>query len=295
MDRIAYLLFRTFSALFCIIPFRLLYIFSDFLYLVVFYIVRYRKPLVYLNLRNAFPEKDPQEIDRIARQFYKHFADLFIESLKSFSMSEASLVERYRFTGTEMLAGLYREGKSGICVAGHYGNWEWGGVASGPQILHKPVGFYKPLSNQYIDAYLRRTRVKGRARLASITDTALTFSTDWGEPALYYMVADQSPSSPRLAYWMEFLNQDTAVLHGPEKYARIHNIPVVFAWVKKLKRGYYTVEFRLVEKDPSTVKSGVIMQKYMQMLEEVIRENPQYYLWSHRRWKLKRPEVKAAQ
>jgi KDO2-lipid IV(A) lauroyltransferase len=101
-------------------------------------------------------------------------------------------------------------------------------------------------------------------------------------------VADQSPSSARLAYWIEFLNQDTAVLHGPEKYARIHDIPVVFAWVKKVKRGYYTVEFKLLEADPSKTKTGELTTRYMKMLEAVIIEQPQYYLWSHRRWKLKR-------
>lgn len=288
MDRLTYFLFRSFSVLFSMIPFRLLYIFSDVLFFVVFYLVRYRKNVVYDNIRNSFPTKSEAEVDRIARQFYHHFTDLFIESLKSFSMKEADIVNRYRYSGTEVLDALYKEGKSVICVAGHYGNWEWGGVASGPQLTHKPVGFYKPLSNKYIDAYVQMTRVKGRSRLASILETAATFATDWGEPAIYYMVADQSPSSPRLAYWMQFLNQDTAVLHGPEKYARIHNLPVAFAWVKKIRRGYYTVEFRLLESDPSKTKTGEITTRYMQMLEKVIRDQPQYYLWSHRRWKLKR-------
>jgi Kdo2-lipid IVA lauroyltransferase/acyltransferase len=288
MDRLTYFLFRSFSVLFSMIPFRLLYIFSDALFFVIFYLVRYRKKVVYNNIRNSFPAKTEAEVDRIARQFYHHFTDLFIESLKSFSMKEADIVKRYRYSGTEVLDALYKEGKSVICVAGHYGNWEWGGVASGPQLAHKPVGFYKPLSNKYIDAFVQKTRVKGRSRLASILDTAATFATDWGEPAIYYMVADQSPSSPRLAYWMQFLNQDTAVLHGPEKYARIHNLPVVFAWVKKIRRGYYTVEFRLLDSDPSKTKTGDISTRYMQMLEKVIQDQPQYYLWSHRRWKLKR-------
>ena len=203
-------------------------------------------------------------------------------------MSEDELIRRYKYYGTEFLEEFYRQGKSVICVAGHYGNWEWGGVASSPQLIHKPVGFYKPLSNKYIDDYIQRTRVKGRSRLSSILNTAETFNTDWGEPAIYYMVADQSPSSSRLAYWIDFLNQDTPVLHGPEKYARVHNLPVVFAWVKKIRRGYYTVEFRLLESDPSKTKTGEITTRYMKMLETVIREQPQYYLWSHRRWKLKR-------
>ena len=154
--------------------------------------------------------------------------------------------------------------------------------------MHKPVGFYKPLSNKYIDDYVQRSRVKGRSKLASITKTAETFKTDWGEPAIFYMVADQSPSSPRLAFWLNFLNQDTAVLHGPEKYARIHNFPVVFASAKKLRRGYYSVDFQMLEPEPNQTKTGEITARFMKMLEDIIKENPEYYLWSHRRWKLQR-------
>jgi KDO2-lipid IV(A) lauroyltransferase len=288
MDRLVYFTFRIFIFIFSIIPFTILYLFSDVIFFFVFYVAGYRKPVVYKNLRNSFPEKSNDEINRIAKQFYHHFSDLIIESLKSFSMSEQRLVERYRFMNAGFLNDLYRQGQTAICVAGHYGNWEWGGVASGTQILHKPVGFYKPLSNKHIDDYVQRSRVKGRSRLAPITKTSETFNTDWGEPALYYMVADQSPSSPRLAYWLDFLNQDTAALHGPEKYARIHNLPVIFAWARKVKRGHYTIEFTLLEQDPSSVKTGEITTRYMKALEKVIREYPQYYLWSHRRWKLSR-------
>ena len=147
---------------------------------------------------------------------------------------------------------------------------------------------YKPLSNKYIDQYIQKTRVQGRAKLASIIKTAETFKTDWGEPAAFYMVADQSPSSVRLAYWVNFMNQDTAVLHGPEKYARVHDYPVVFASVKKIKRGFYTVDFKLLEANPVQTKTGEITGRFMKKLEEIINENPEYYLWSHRRWKLKR-------
>ncbi|MEI7664340.1 MAG: lysophospholipid acyltransferase family protein, partial [Bacteroidota bacterium] len=111
---------------------------------------------------------------------------------------------------------------------------------------------------------------------------------DWGEPAAFYMVADQSPSSPRLAFWVNFLNRETATLHGPEKYARITNFPVVFACVTKLKRGYYMADFRMLEAEPAKTKTGDITSRFMKMLEDVIVEKPEYYLWSHRRWKLKK-------
>jgi KDO2-lipid IV(A) lauroyltransferase len=208
--------------------------------------------------------------------------------MKAFSMKEEEVVERYKYENMEFLDDLYRQGKSAICVGGHYNNWEWTGIASGTQLKHRPVGFYKPLSNQKVDAFVRRTRVKGRSLLVPITNTTAVFLEDYGEPALFYMVADQSPSSVRLAYWMQFLNQDTAVLHGPEKYARLHNLPVVFVFPQKVKRGYYKVRFSMLVEDPSKTAPGEIIRLYMNALEKIIQEAPEYYLWSHRRWKLKR-------
>jgi KDO2-lipid IV(A) lauroyltransferase len=288
MDYFTYLVFRSFILLFRFIPFRLLYGFADFIFYLVYYLVGYRKKVVFENLRNSFPGKPEIEITMIAKKFYHHFADMLIESLKAFTMTQEAVIKRYKFNNTVSPDELYKKGQSIICVAGHYGNWEWAGIAAGKQMLHKPVGFYKPLSNKFIDGYIQKTRVQGRAELASIVKTAETFKTDWGEPAAFYMVADQSPSSARLAYWVNFLNQDTAVLHGPEKYSRVHNFPVVFASVRKVKRGYYTIDFKMLESEPHQTKTGEITGRFMKMLEEVIVANPEFYLWSHRRWKLRK-------
>jgi Kdo2-lipid IVA lauroyltransferase/acyltransferase len=288
MDYLIYLVFRVFIFVFRFIPMRLLFGFADLIFYLVYYIAGYRKKVVFENLRNSFPGKTEEEIGLIAKGFYHHLADMLIESLKAFTMTEKEVVKRYRFINTAFLDELYKQGRQVIVVAGHYGNWEWAGIAAGTQMAHKPVGFYKPLSNKPIDRYVQRTRVQGRAKLASIVKTAETFKTDWGEPAAFYMVADQSPSSPRLALWVNFLNQETATLHGPEKYSRITNFSVVFASVKKVKRGYYTAEFKMLEAEPSKTKTGEITGRFMKMLEEVIIEKPEYYLWSHRRWKLKR-------
>ncbi|MDP1621094.1 MAG: lysophospholipid acyltransferase family protein [Bacteroidales bacterium] len=288
MNYLVYLIFRAFVVLFRFMPFRLLYGLADIIYYIVYYIVGYRKTVVLENLRNSFPEKSKSEINRIAKAFYHHFADMLIESLKAFTMSEAAIIRRYKFNNSDVPDFYYKKGLSVICVAGHYGNWEWAGIASGKQVLHRPIGFYKPLSNVYIDKYIQQTRVRGRSKLASIVKTIETFKTDWGEPAIFYMVADQSPSSARLAYWVNFLNQDTAVLHGPEKYARIYNLPVVFASVNRIKRGYYTVDFKLMEATSDQTKTGELTARFMQLLEDVIKANPEYYLWSHRRWKLKK-------
>ena len=288
MKYLTYLFFRLMVLKFSLLPFRVIYLFADFAFFVVYRLVGYRKEVVMQNLRNSFPDKGEQEIKSIAIGFYRHFSDLLVESLKSFSMSDQAVADRYRVINPELVDAFYNQGRSAICIAGHYGNWEWGGICAGLQIRHKPVGFYKPLSNKYIDAYIRRTRIKGRSSIAAITHTRETFEQDWGEPALFYMVADQSPSSPRLAYWVNFMNQDTATLHGPEKYARIYNMPVVFGSARKVKRGRYEVEFILVEPEPAETGTGRITGRFMEVLESEIRREPRYYLWSHRRWKLKR-------
>lgn len=290
MHRLTYCLFRIFIVIFRFIPFSWLFAFADLVFYLIYYLIGYRKEVVFHNLRNSFPRKSETEIADIAKSFYHHLSDMLIESLKAFTMPEEDVVKRYRFQNAEILDEFYRNGQSVICVAGHYGNWEWGGLASGSQLKHKPVGFYKPLSNKFIDDFIQTTRVKGRSKLASITLTSETFKTDWGEPAIFYMVADQSPSSSRLAYWVDFLNQDTATLHGPEKYARIHNFPVVFAFAKKVSRGHYSVEFQMLETNPSKTKTGEITHRFMHALEKVILDDPRYYLWSHRRWKLKKTQ-----
>jgi Kdo2-lipid IVA lauroyltransferase/acyltransferase len=288
MDTITYIFTRFFILLFRIIPFRILYFISDGICFLIHRVIGYRKAVILQNLRNSFPEKSEKEIRELTGQFYHHLCDILVESMKAFSMKEAEVVPRYHFENTGFLEELYNQGKSVICVAGHYNNWEWAGLASGSQLKHLPAGFYKPLSNKKVDAYVQKTRVHGRSKLVSILNTAAVFSADYGEPAIFYMVADQSPSSARLAYWMDFLNQDTAVLHGPEKYARIHNFPVVFTYCKKISRGNYKIWFSMLAEDPSATQMGEITEMYIRALEQVIRKEPRYYLWSHRRWKLKR-------
>lgn len=295
MDKLTFPLIRLFIFLFGLLPFRLIYAISDLICLFVFYVIRYRRKIVFKNLRNSFPDKSHKEIHKIERQFYHHFCDIFLESIKAFSMSVNDVIGRYKFLNAGLVDEIYDEGKPIICIAGHYGNWEWAGIAAGNQMKHQPIGFYKPLTNKEIDKFLLKTRVKGRAVLASITKTAETFQVYRNEPVAFYMIADQRPSSSRFAYWMTFLNQDTPVLHGPEKYARIYNYPVVYADVQKLRRGFYTVEFILVEADPKSSKTGEITMKFMHLLEQKITEHPAWYLWSHNRWKFTRPEKKQKQ
>lgn len=283
-----YLIFRVFVALFSVFPFRIVYLISDIVFISLFYLTRYRRQVVFENLKKSFPEKDRKEISVIARRYYAHLADVLVEGVKSLTMKEQDVVSRFIIRPTADLEKFYREGRSAIFVAGHYNNWEWPGIAAGSQIMHKPVGFYKPLTNKRIDQFVKHKRVQGRSVLVSIHDTAAIFKTDWGEPAGFYMIADQSPPNPRLAYWVRFLNRDTATIFGPEKYARLYNIPVFFCDIRKIKRGYYETEFVLLSDNPSQTKTGEITARFMNILEDRIRKNPEFYLWSHRRWKHQR-------
>jgi len=261
---------------------------SDVMCFFVYRVIRYRRNVVRGNLKIAFPEKPEKEIREIERRFYHHLMDVAVESLKAFSMSEETICKRFKIKKPEFIDGLFRENKPVIVVAGHFNNWEWGGIAAGSQMLHMPVGFYKPLSNIYVDQFVQKKRVQGRSKLASITKTVETFQIYKQEPAAFYMIADQSPSSAKLAIWINFCNRETATLHGPEKYARINNYPVVYVDIQKIRRGYYTFEFLMIAENPATTKHGEITQKFMSFLENKIREHPQFYLWSHRRWKLSR-------
>jgi Kdo2-lipid IVA lauroyltransferase/acyltransferase len=289
MDKLTYVVFRFFIFLFSLLPFRGVYILSDLLFPLVFHVIRYRRKIVHKNLVNSFPEKSEKEIMKITRKFYHQFCDVFLESAKSFTMTEKDVSERYRFINTGVSDALYDQGRPVICIAGHFNNWEWGGIAAGSQMKHRPVGFYKPLSNKFIDRYLQDKRIAGRSVLASITKTAETFQIYKTEPAIFLMIADQRPASLRFAQWMEFLNQDTPVLHGPEKYARINNYPVVYADIQKIKRGYYEIGFIMIEENPAESVNGSITEKFMKTLEQKIKENPQAYLWTHNRWKFSRP------
>ena len=289
MEKLTYYLFRAFVFLFGIAPFRLVYIFSDGFFYILYYIIKYRKKVVFDNLRNSFPEKTDKEITAIAKAFYRHFCDIMIESGKAFMMDEVTITKRFRFTNPQILDDYFYQNRNVIVVGGHYNNWEWAGLASGSQLRHKPVGFYKPLTNLLIDQYIQKTRVRGRSVLASVKRTEETFHL-YTEPSAFYMIADQRPSTVRMAQWVTFLGQDTPFLHGPEKHARLNNLPVYYANIQKVQRGYYEVELILVEAEPLTVPQGSITEKFARILEQKIIQKPEFWLWTHKRWKHKRPQ-----
>lgn len=285
---ISYLFLRLLIVLTAIMPFGLLYLFSDFFFVLIYHVIGYRKKVAQQNLRESFPQKSEQEITKMTRKFYHHFCDIALESMKGFSMSKKSIKARHKILNPELADEIFKKGLSVIALPAHYNNWEWGSMSPGLQLKHSIVAFYKPLSNKWVDAYAKSTRSKYRTILASIRETAVTFSNLVDNHTVFIMAADQSPSNIKDCYWVDFLNHTTACLHGPEKYARKYNLPVVYVDIKKVKRGFYELELITICDNPQTLDDGLITARYMKLLEASILQEPAYWLWSHKRWKHKK-------
>ena len=285
---ITYLLFRFFVFIFKITPFWLLYLQSDIVYFFMYHVFGYRKEVVWNNLKNSFPDKSDTELKKITKGFYTNLSDITVESIKGFSMSKKTLLKRYKVLNAEIVDKYYEKNKSVIAVASHYANWEWGVLCLSLQFKHKSVGLYKPLSNKYIDNYMRESRAAWGMNLLSIRDTSKYIEKENTEPSIYFMISDQSPSNVDRAHWVDFLNQDTACLHGVESYAKKFDLPVVYGHVSRVKRGYYEFTVSLIEPSPKETADGEITKAYMKILEDNILLKPENWLWSHRRWKKKR-------
>lgn len=219
------------------------------------------------------------------RKFYQHFCDLVLESLKGFSISKEQLNNRFKVKDRTLMDRLYDEGKNIVFVGGHYNNWEMLALGVAMQMDHLLIGIYKPLSNSYFDEKLIKSRERFGMVLCPMRQTKRFFEQDFGKPKGIIFATDQSPSNPKSSYWMKFLNQDTAMLFGAEKYAKEFNMPVVYGVIHKPKRGYYEAEFKLVTEFPNETAYGEIIEKSNKLLEDDINTLPQYWLWTHKRWK----------
>jgi KDO2-lipid IV(A) lauroyltransferase len=271
------------------LPYWALYRLSDVFFLLLYYGIGYRKNVVRGNLTRSFPEKSTNELRSIERDFYRHFCDVVLESLKNFSASSVHLAARFEHRNTHVLKELHAQGKSAILVGGHYGNWEMWALSAPPHFKHRLMGIYKRLSNAYFDEKMRTTRGKFGLELVSTIETADWLHRNQSDLFVAVFAIDQSPSNPKKAHWIRFLGQDTACLFGAEKYAKLYNLPIVFGRLGKEKRGKYYIEYELLTDKPETSEHGVLTERMNSKLEESIQSEPQYWLWTHKRWKHKRP------
>jgi KDO2-lipid IV(A) lauroyltransferase len=271
------------------LPYWVLYRISDILYYLIYYLIGFRKKVVYQNLTNSFPDKSSAEIKQIAKNFYRHFCDLIVESVKLFSISKEEIVRRSKFKNPELLDHYYDQGKSIIIVAGHYGNWENFAKNCDLQMKHQAVGIYQPLTNTFMEKKFSASRSLYGVVLLPKRQVKQYFVENKDKLNCIIFGADQSPSGKtKRVHWMNFLNQDTAVMFGTEKYAKEYNYPVIFAGINKIKRGFHEIWFELLEENPRDTAHAEITEKHTRMLEKEILAKPEHYLWTHKRWKRKR-------
>jgi KDO2-lipid IV(A) lauroyltransferase len=276
--------------LIALLPFRVLYVVSDGLFLLIYRLLRYRVKVTRKNLRMAFPQKPQHELDRIERAFYRHLCDIMVETIKSFSISEAELRKRMKLVNPELLDSFYQRGIPLIGITGHYGNWEWAAISLALQSRFEALGLYLPLKAPVFNKAMMRSRSRFRLSLVSVKEISEVMAQSAERLTMWGFVVDQSPGKPEKALWVDFLHQETPVAVGTEKYARTYNKGVVFGRIRKLKRGYYTLEYEVVCELGEPTAEAEITRKHTAILERIIAEQPEYWLWTHKRWKHRRPQ-----
>jgi Kdo2-lipid IVA lauroyltransferase/acyltransferase len=272
------------------LPFWLIYLFSDILFVLIYYLIGYRRKVVHENLQNAFPEKTQSETKRIARRFYRHFCDLTLEIIKLGRMNEAEFRKRMTIQNMELLNHFFNQGKSLIMLTMHYNNWEWSSCIP-LYMKHKPVGVYKPLHNKKYDEYINHNRERMGVRMISnnMVLRQVVKAQKNEEKIILWLAGDQTPPVFH-KFWLLFLNQEAMFYQGPAAISRRFNFPVIFQKIVKKERGMYETSFEVLIENPVNFSEAEIMQAYIKRMEEIIREQPEFYLWSHKRWKHKRPE-----
>ncbi|MDE1207079.1 lysophospholipid acyltransferase family protein [Tenacibaculum larymnensis] len=271
-----------------ILPMRLLYIISDFFRLIVFNLIGYRKKVVVQNLRMVFPEKSDKEIKSIARKFYKHFIDLIFESIKAFTISEKEVLKRYKYKNPELVNNLTKEGKSIILLGAHQANWEWS--FSLPLVLDTQVfGAYTKLTNKYFEKAVKNSRTKFGIEGFKTSETIKGIHKNYLKKiqGAYILLSDQSPQVHKTHYWAEFFGIKVPIHTGAEILAKRYDFTVINYTVKKIKRGYFETEFELITDSPKDFENYQITDKYLEITERNIKEQPECYLWTHKRFKHK--------
>ncbi|MCI1779716.1 MAG: acetyltransferase [Bacteroidales bacterium] len=294
MKKFLYYIFYGLWYLTSLLPFRVLYLISYFLYFIVYHVVRYRRKLVRKNLTDSFPEEDIRNIKKTERKFYAWFCDYIVETIKLASVKQSNLKKRIVFEGIEESIKALPEDKSCFVYLGHYCNWEW--ISSlplncGGYNVHF-AQIYSPLKNKIMnDLFLK---IRGRCGAESVAkQNVLRRILEWkqsGTRTITGFISDQVPKWNSIHYWTDFLNHDTPVFTGTERIARKMGFAVFYFDVKRVKRGYYSCRLVKITEDASLMPEFAITEKYMRMLEKTIREAPQYWLWSHNRWKRTRKE-----
>lgn len=293
-NKILYAIVYSWAKVHALLPMRILYILSDILYFLIYYVIGYRIKVVRKNLSDSFPEKTDIELRRLERRFYHHFADYIVETIKLAHISLSELQQRGFIVNPEVLNDLLDKGHSCcMLLMGHYGNWEWLSGSTTRLKDCRMYQIYRPLNNQAIDKLFIYLRTKFGSFGIKKNDTLrdIIALKREGIRSLVIFLADQTPSPSNLHYWTTWLNQDTPMLTGPERIARKLNIPVIYLDVRQLRRGYYDATLHIISENPKDTPEFWITEKYARMMERSILRDPAYYLWTHKRWKHKKRHI----
>lgn len=284
-------LFVFFAWIIAHLPFRLLYLKSYFFYYILYYLVQYRKKVVFKNLHQAFPDKNNDEIKAIARKFYHNLCDLFFEVLKLKTISPENLKRRFKIKNPEILDKLYNDKKSILVTLGHIGNWEWLGPLLSCSTQFKVFGPAKPLQDPFFNQFMNSNRSRFGFVPVNFTYTLRTLLNHKNEQTASIMAADQNPVKNDQNYWAPFLNKETSFFMGIEKIAKSLDMAVVYIDIQRAKRGYYEAELKMITDQPKKCREYEIIDSYIQHLETSIIKNPDNWLWSHRRWKYEKDTI----
>ncbi|MEI6865434.1 lysophospholipid acyltransferase family protein [Flavicella sp.] len=288
MQRLLFVIIYPILWLFSKLPFFILHRISDIVFLFLYYIFNYRKEIVLNNLKLAFPKKNKRELLSIRRKFFRHFTDIFIEMTKSFTISEKEISKRYKYKNPEIFEEIEKLGKSVIIMGSHYANWEW--IVNLSSITNlNCIGVYKKISNPYFDKALRENRERFGGHFIETRNTVkkMVLNKQNNTPSIYGLLSDQSPTLRRTQYWRDFLNVKVPIHTGAELLAKKYDFLILHMTVNRVKRSYYEVDFEILAKNPRDFKDFEITDGFIKRTEKQIKEKPQYYFWTHKRFKHK--------
>ena len=264
---------------------------SDILYFIVYHLVRYRRKVTSSNLLHAYPERSDNERLALEKAYYHHICDLMLEGIHNLYAHPMSIMKRYRLVNHRLVNQYYERGQSIILMSAHYNNWEYMITSLNYQLMHHGVGVGKPLNDKFVANYITRRRGRFGTEIVDHTNVRQTieYYQQHHVPVAYMMLSDQSPNDVHKCYWTTFMHQETPFIYGAEYFARKYDMPVLYYEVTKIRRGYYEVKFSTLCDKPNEVPQYSIVADYIQRLNRTIDAAPQYWLWSHRRWKRTRP------
>jgi len=288
MNLLIYILVYPLIWFISILPFRILYFISDGIYVLIYYVIGYRKKIVLYNLKLAFPEKSTKELIKIRKKFYHHFVDVFMEMIKSFTVPKKEVYKRYKFTNIDFFTELYKDGKSVILMGAHYANWEW--IMSLDSFVdYKGYAAFTKVNNPYFNRKVLKSRAKFGTNLVQ---TSKILSEIYNNKknniqAMYGLLSDQSPQLKKTFYWNEFLGVKVPIHTGGEMLAKKYDLNIVFMDVKKIKRGHYETTFSLITDNTRKYPNYQLTDIFLEKVEQQIKTNPEFYFWTHKRFKHK--------